>query len=45
MNLDADQPATLNKLKKEDFAFAGSADELLPKLLEPTIGKLDENKT
>ncbi|KAL2256846.1 hypothetical protein VTK26DRAFT_1033 [Humicola hyalothermophila] len=43
INLDADQPETLARLKKEDFAFAGSAADLLPKLLEPVIGKLEES--
>jgi hypothetical protein len=45
VNLDADSPETLANLEKGDFAFAGDAAELLPKLLEPIIGRMKEDGT
>ncbi len=45
INLEAEQPENLAKMKKTDFAFAGDAAELLPKLLEPVIGKMKEDGT
>ncbi len=39
INLDADQPESLRKMRESDFAFAGDAAVLLPQLLEPVIGK------
>ncbi|KAK5662031.1 hypothetical protein OQA88_10143 [Cercophora sp. LCS_1] len=39
VNLEEETPAILRKMKKNDFYFAGDAAELLPKLLEPVIGK------
>lgn len=39
INLEAELPQNLAKLKKNDFAFAGDAAVLLPKLLEPVIGQ------
>lgn len=38
VNLDAALPHHLENLGQDDFAFAGDAMELLPKLFEPIIG-------
>ncbi|KAK4241778.1 NAD-dependent protein deacylase [Achaetomium macrosporum] len=43
VNLDAERPENVAKLKKKDFAFAGDAAEVLPRLLEPVIGKAGED--
>jgi NAD-dependent SIR2 family protein deacetylase len=45
VNLDAEKRENLRDLGPRDFAFAGDAAELLPKLLEPIIGRLGENGT
>ncbi len=45
VNLDAELPQNLAQMQKGDFAFAGDAAELLPKLLEPVIGELDQHGT
>lgn len=45
VNLDAESPGTLATLQAEDFAFQGDAAELLPRLLEPVIGKMREDGT
>lgn len=45
VNLDAEKPATLAELKEGDFAFAGDAAEVLPRLLEPVIGEMREDGT
>lgn len=45
INLDAEKPESLEDLEDGDFAFAGDAAELLPKLLEPIIGKIREHGT
>ncbi|KAL2132935.1 hypothetical protein VTI74DRAFT_3156 [Chaetomium olivicolor] len=45
VNLDAEEPSTVARLKRGDFAFAGDAAELLPRLLEPVIGRLKEDGT
>ncbi|EOO01775.1 putative nad-dependent deacetylase sirtuin-5 protein [Phaeoacremonium minimum UCRPA7] len=43
INIDAeDNP---KKIRKGDFAFGGDAAELLPKLLEPVIGKIRRDGT
>ena len=39
VNLDAESESNLEDLYDEDFAFAGSAADLLPKLFEPVIGR------
>ncbi|KAJ9151025.1 DHS-like NAD/FAD-binding domain-containing protein [Coniochaeta hoffmannii] len=39
VNLDAEKRENLRELGPRDFAFAGDAAELLPKLLEPIIGR------
>lgn len=41
INLDAESPDGLAALDPGDFAFGGSAADLLPVLLEPVIGKLE----
>lgn len=41
INLDAESPAGLAALDPGDFAFGGSAADLLPELLEPLISKAD----
>jgi NAD-dependent SIR2 family protein deacetylase len=45
VNLDAELPHNVAELEKEDFAFAGDAAEVLPRLLEPIIGKAGEDGT
>ncbi|KAK1767727.1 DHS-like NAD/FAD-binding domain-containing protein [Phialemonium atrogriseum] len=40
VNLDAELPENLGELDPLDFAFAGDAAELLPRLLEPVIGRM-----
>ncbi len=45
INLEAEQPGNLAKMDKADFAFAGDAAELLPRLLEPVIGKIKDDGT
>ena len=40
VNLDAELPENLVGMKEGDFAFGGSADEILPRLLEPVIGRV-----
>jgi NAD-dependent SIR2 family protein deacetylase len=42
INLDAETKENLRNLPPGDFAFGGDAAELLPRLLEPIIGKLSE---
>ncbi|CAK7220504.1 hypothetical protein SBRCBS47491_004210 [Sporothrix bragantina] len=44
INLDAESREGLRALASGDFAFGGSAADLLPVLLEPLIGKLEEPK-
>ncbi|KAL2119624.1 hypothetical protein VTJ04DRAFT_6585 [Mycothermus thermophilus] len=44
VNLDAEDPETLRGLGKEDFAFAGDAAEVLPRLLEPVVGRWVEER-
>lgn len=39
VNLDAEEPRAVARMRPEDFAFAGDAAEVLPRLLEPVIGK------
>ncbi|CAK7207006.1 hypothetical protein SEUCBS139899_009814 [Sporothrix eucalyptigena] len=41
INLDAESREGLQNLDPGDFAFGGSAADLLPVLLEPVIGKLE----
>ncbi|KAB5583103.1 putative SIR2 family histone deacetylase [Coniochaeta sp. 2T2.1] len=41
VNIDAESSETLGGLAERDFAFAGDAAEVLPKLLEPVIGRLE----
>lgn len=43
VNLDAENRENLRELGPRDFAFAGDAAELLPKLLEPIIGRMRED--
>ena len=43
VNLDAELPEELEELGPRDFAFAGDAAVLLPRLLEPVIGKMKED--
>lgn len=45
VNLDAEKRENLRELGPRDFAFGGDAAELLPKLLEPVIGKMKEDGT
>lgn len=45
VNLDAETRENLEELGPRDFAFAGDAAELLPKLLEPIIGRMKEDGT
>ncbi|GAB1315838.1 DHS-like NAD/FAD-binding domain-containing protein [Madurella fahalii] len=45
VNLDAESPGTLATLQEEDFAFQGDAAEVLPRLLEPVIGKMRDDGT
>ncbi|OIW24844.1 DHS-like NAD/FAD-binding domain-containing protein [Coniochaeta ligniaria NRRL 30616] len=45
VNLDAEEPENLEELGPRDFAFAGDAAELLPRLLEPIIGRIREDGT
>lgn len=45
VNLDAENVEALAELGPRDFAFAGDAAELLPKLLEPVIGRMKEDGT
>ncbi|KAH8904354.1 putative SIR2 family histone deacetylase [Coniochaeta sp. PMI_546] len=45
VNLDAETRENLRELGPRDFAFAGDAAEVLPRLLEPIIGKLREDGT
>ena len=45
INLEAELPENLAKMNKSDFAFAGDAAELLPRLLEPVIGKMKDDGT
>ncbi|KAB5566444.1 putative SIR2 family histone deacetylase [Coniochaeta sp. 2T2.1] len=40
VNIDAESSETLGELGERDFAFAGDAAKVLPKLLEPVIGRL-----
>ncbi|CAK7231810.1 hypothetical protein SCUCBS95973_008046 [Sporothrix curviconia] len=42
INLDAESRQGLKGLRSRDFAFGGSAADILPVLLEPLIGKLEE---
>lgn len=44
INLDAESPEGLAALDPGDFAFGGSAADILPVLLEPVIGKLEVNQ-
>ncbi|KAL2266198.1 hypothetical protein VTJ83DRAFT_5550 [Remersonia thermophila] len=44
INLDAEAPETLRRLGPGDFAFAGDAAEVLPRLLEPVIGRWDKGE-
>ncbi|KAL1836081.1 hypothetical protein VTJ49DRAFT_5604 [Mycothermus thermophilus] len=44
INLDAEAPETLRRLGPGDFAFAGDAAEVLPRLLEPVIGRWDKEE-
>lgn len=39
VNIEAENPEYLQKLNPGDFAFAGDAAELLPRLLQPVIGR------
>jgi NAD-dependent deacetylase sirtuin 5 len=40
VNLDAELPNNLASIDDKDFAFAGDASQLLPRLLEPIIGEM-----
>jgi NAD-dependent SIR2 family protein deacetylase len=40
VNLEAETPDLLDEMSPGDFYFAGDAAELLPKLLEPVIGRI-----
>ncbi|CAK7240070.1 MAG: hypothetical protein STHCBS139747_001507 [Sporothrix thermara] len=42
INLEAESREGLKALRSRDFAFGGSAADILPVLLEPLIGKLEE---
>ncbi|CAK7565271.1 MAG: hypothetical protein SEPTF4163_003184 [Sporothrix epigloea] len=44
LNLDAESQQGRRALRSRDFAFEGSAADLLPVLLEPLIGKLENFK-
>ncbi len=44
INLDAESAEGLEALDRGDFAFSGNAAELLPRLLEPVIGKPEEEE-
>ena len=41
VNIDAESGETLGELGERDFAFAGDAAEVLPRLLNPVIGRLE----
>lgn len=43
VNPEAEDETELYKIQPGDFAFGQDAAEYLPKLLEPVIGKLQEN--
>lgn len=45
VNLDAELPQNLRRMPEGDFAFAGDAAELLPRLLAPVIGEMNEDGT
>jgi len=45
VNIDAELPENVAELNPLDFAFAGDAAELLPRLLEPVIGKMNADGT
>ncbi|KAL1865106.1 hypothetical protein VTK73DRAFT_5476 [Phialemonium thermophilum] len=45
VNIEAHDPETLDGLAQQDFAFAGDAAELLPRMLEPLIGKMRDDGT
>ncbi|KAK1759630.1 NAD-dependent protein deacylase [Echria macrotheca] len=40
VNLEAETPDLLDEMSPGDFYFAGDATELLPRLLEPVIGRI-----
>ncbi|KAK4127231.1 DHS-like NAD/FAD-binding domain-containing protein [Parathielavia appendiculata] len=45
VNVDAESPEGLARLvDKEDFSFGGDAAEVLPRLLEPVVGRWDEER-
>lgn len=43
INLDAELLRNLRRMLEGDFAFAGDAAELLPRLLAPVIGEMKED--
>lgn len=45
VNPEAEDASELARLEPGDFAFAKDAAEMLPKLLEPVIGKLQKDGT
>jgi NAD-dependent SIR2 family protein deacetylase len=43
VNAEADKETELYKIQPGDFAFGSDSAQILPKLLEPIIGTMQEN--